>query len=202
MECCSRARELTLQSFVQPCFFASRLRRQSVQPDPAFRHVQGCLYGVEEFPHRPATVRCRMSSADGEPGTIQAISSRTMQPKRRWNFLSTEIQRWVGTDQEYPPTTLRKSSRGRTSDTGLANAPFARKKQLPWRVVDEVHAAFLSNSPSWDARQNRCWSCSLSECSRPFSLLPASACAPRFPTARRAFPATDRRPLQRLAHRR
>jgi len=30
-----------------------------------------------------------MSGAVGEPGTIQAISSRTMQPKPRLNFLST-----------------------------------------------------------------------------------------------------------------
>lgn len=27
----------------------------------------------------------------GEPSTVQAISSRTMQPKPRWNFLSTRL---------------------------------------------------------------------------------------------------------------
>ena len=41
--------------------------------------------------HRSATVWGRQSGAVGEPGTIQAISSRTMQPKPRLKFLSTEL---------------------------------------------------------------------------------------------------------------
>ena len=39
--------------------------------------------------HRSATIWCRQSGDVIESGTIQAISSRTMQPKPRLNFLST-----------------------------------------------------------------------------------------------------------------
>ena len=41
---------------------------------------------------RSATVWGRMSGAVGEPGTIQAISSRTMQPKPRLFFLSSHAE--------------------------------------------------------------------------------------------------------------
>ncbi len=64
---------------------------QPRQRDPCHRPVRRPITDTNTccFPHRSATVWRRMSGAVGEPGTIQSISSRTMQPKPRLNFLST-----------------------------------------------------------------------------------------------------------------